>query len=72
MTPAEDGSNGYVVSQQEDLSWTDFRTNVVNQIHISHGDNRVVRKQINFLFVMQREAELIPPLNIRSPAAMLR
>lgn len=44
MTPAEDGSNGYVVSQQEDLSWTDFRTNVVNQIHISHGDNRVVRE----------------------------
>lgn len=44
LTPAEDGSNGYVVSQQEDLSWTDFRTNVVNQIHISHGDNRVVRE----------------------------
>ena len=44
LSPAEDGSNEYVVSQQEDLSWTDFRTNVVNQIHISHGDNRVVRE----------------------------
>lgn len=43
----EDGSDAYTVSQQQDLSWTDFRTNVVNQIHISHGDNRVERNEEN-------------------------